>query len=51
MVADRSGREMPWVYEEKSREGNHICHYSDLRRMQADYPGWSPEIPLGETLD
>jgi len=51
MVADRSGREMRWVYDEKAREGDHICYYSDLRRMQADYPGWSPEISLGETLD
>ncbi|MFM8705032.1 MAG: NAD-dependent epimerase/dehydratase family protein, partial [Planctomycetia bacterium] len=51
MVADRSGREMRWVYDEKSREGDHICYYSDLRRMQADYPGWSPEISLGETFD
>jgi CDP-paratose 2-epimerase len=51
MVADRSGREMRWVYDEKAREGDHICYYSDLRRMQADYPGWSPEITLGETLD
>ena len=42
---------MRWVYDEKAREGDHICYYSDLRRMQADYPGWAPEISLGETLD
>jgi CDP-paratose 2-epimerase len=51
MVADRSGRDMRWVYDEKAREGDHICYYSDLRRMQADYPGWAPEFSLGETLD
>jgi CDP-paratose 2-epimerase len=51
LVADRSGREMRWVYDEKAREGDHICYYSDLRRMQADYPGWSPEISLETTLD
>jgi CDP-paratose 2-epimerase len=20
--------------------GDHVCHYSDLRKMQAHYPGW-----------
>ncbi len=51
MVASRTGRAMEWVYDEKARAGDHICYYSDLRRMQADYPGWKPEISLGETFD
>jgi CDP-paratose 2-epimerase len=51
MAADRSGKPMDWVYDEKSREGDHICYYSDLRKMQADYPGWQPEVSLAETFD
>ena len=51
LVADRSGRDMRWMYDEKAREGDHVCYYSDLRRIQADYPGWRPEISLTETLD
>jgi CDP-paratose 2-epimerase len=51
MVAERTGRPMDWVYSEKAREGDHICYYSDLRRMMADYPGWKPEISLGRTFD
>jgi CDP-paratose 2-epimerase len=51
MVASRTGRAMEWVYDEKARAGDHICYYSDLRRMQADYPGWKPEVSLGETFD
>ena len=35
-----TGKPMRWRYDEKNREGDHICYYSDLRRMQADYPGW-----------
>jgi CDP-paratose 2-epimerase len=35
-----SGRPMRWRYDEKNREGDHICYYSDLRLMMADYPGW-----------
>jgi CDP-paratose 2-epimerase len=35
-----TGKPMRWRYDEKNREGDHICYYSDLRHMQADYPGW-----------
>ena len=51
MVEARSGRPMQWVYDEKPREGDHVCYYSDLRRMQRDYPGWSPRVTLDETFD
>jgi CDP-paratose 2-epimerase len=51
MAASRTGKPMDFVYSEQAREGDHICYYSDLRKMQADYPGWSPEITLAETFD
>jgi CDP-paratose 2-epimerase len=51
LAAARTGKPMDYVYDEQSRAGDHICYYSDLRRMQADYPGWRPEISLGETFD
>jgi CDP-paratose 2-epimerase len=51
LVAGRTGKPMDWVYDEQARAGDHICYYSDLRRMQAEYPGWKPEISLGETFD
>ncbi len=51
LVMARTGKPMDWVYDEQARAGDHICYYSDLRRMQADYPGWRPEISLGETFD
>jgi CDP-paratose 2-epimerase len=51
MVADRTGRPMDWEYSDKARAGDHICYYSDLRRMMADYPGWKPEISLDRTID
>jgi CDP-paratose 2-epimerase len=51
MVSQRTGKSMSWTYDEKSREGDHICYYSDLRRIKADYPGWCPEITLAETFD
>ena len=51
LAAARTGKPMDWVYDEQARAGDHICYYSDLRRMQADYPGWKPEVSLGETFD
>ena len=46
-----SGRAQVHTYVDQARAGDHICYYSDLRRMMADYPGWKPEISLGQTLD
>jgi CDP-paratose 2-epimerase len=51
MVEERTGIDMNWQYVDRPREGDHICYYSDLRAMMADYPGWSPRITLPETID
>lgn len=36
-----TGKPMRWKYDERNREGDHICYYSDLRQMQTDYPSWA----------
>jgi CDP-paratose 2-epimerase len=36
-----SGKKMNYVYDDKHRSGDHICYYSDLRKMQSHYPSWS----------
>jgi CDP-paratose 2-epimerase len=41
-----TGRPMISRYVEQNRIGDHICYYSDLRKMQAHYPGWSITRPL-----
>lgn len=51
LVSQRTGKAMNWVYSDQARAGDHICYYSDLRRMMDEYPGWKPEISLGETFD
>jgi CDP-paratose 2-epimerase len=40
MAEDVTGNQMKWRYVEENRIGDHICYYSDLRKMQAHYPGW-----------
>jgi len=39
-IASISGRKMQYEYVEQNREGDHICYYSDLRKMKLHYPGW-----------
>src|SRR3954452_16192291 len=35
-----TGKPMQSRYVEENRIGDHICYYSDLRKMQAHYPKW-----------
>jgi CDP-paratose 2-epimerase len=40
-LAERfGGRPMRHTYVDENRSGDHICYYSDLRKMKAHYPGW-----------
>ena len=32
---------MNFRYSDRHREGDHICYYSDLSRIRADYPEWN----------
>ena len=45
-----SGMKMKFKYDEKNREGDHICYYSDLRKMKSHYPTWSITKSLEETI-
>jgi CDP-paratose 2-epimerase len=40
MAEEASGKRMCWRYLDENRVGDHICYYSDLRKMQSHYPGW-----------
>jgi CDP-paratose 2-epimerase len=41
-----TGRPMRWRYVDEHRIGDHICYYSDLRKMKAHYPAWDIRKPL-----
>jgi CDP-paratose 2-epimerase len=45
-----SGKPMQYVYVDKNREGDHICYYSDLRKMKAHYPKWDITKSLKDTF-
>ena len=46
MASQITGKQMHWRYVDENRVGDHICYYSDLRKMEAHYPGWSITKPL-----
>ena len=45
-----SGQEQRYTYVEENRAGDHICYYSDLRKMRAHYPAWDLTKSLEETI-
>lgn len=50
MVSQATGRSMHWSYTDSNREGDHICYYSDLRKIQSAYPGWKISKSLDTTI-
>jgi CDP-paratose 2-epimerase len=40
LISKISGIPMKYKYDETNRIGDHICYYSDLRKMKAHYPNW-----------
>lgn len=45
-----SGQPMQYTYVDENRIGDHICYYSDLRKMREHYPGWNITVSLEETV-
>ncbi len=47
LVERVTGKPMNYIYSEHNRDGDHICYYSDLRKMKAHYPNWD----ISKSLD
>ncbi len=41
MAENVTGKKMNWRYIDENRIGDHICYYSDLRKMKMHYPAWN----------
>jgi CDP-paratose 2-epimerase len=46
MVEALTGIPMKFDISEINRIGDHICYYSDLRKIKRDYPAWDITIDL-----
>ncbi len=45
-----TGRPQVYTYVDQNRTGDHICYYSDLRKMRAHYPAWDISQTLDDTV-
>jgi CDP-paratose 2-epimerase len=45
-----TGRAQIFAYQEQNRIGDHICYYSDLRKMRSHYPSWDITQSLDATM-
>ena len=45
-----TGKAQIHTYVDQNRSGDHICYYSDLRKMRAHYPAWDITQSLEETI-
>ena len=50
IIAEISGKPMKYAYDEQNRSGDHICYYSDLRKMKNHYPKWGITKSLKQTF-
>jgi CDP-paratose 2-epimerase len=45
-----TGKAQKFSYLEQHRSGDHVCYYSDLRKMRTDYPKWNISKTLVQTI-
>ena len=50
LAARYSEKKMQYTYSHQNREGDHICYYSDLRKMKSHYPNWNITKTLEHTF-
>jgi CDP-paratose 2-epimerase len=50
ITAAITGKKQIYSYLAENRIGDHICYFSDLRKMRNHYPAWDISIGLEETI-
>jgi CDP-paratose 2-epimerase len=50
IVEEFSGKVQISTYLDEPRIGDHVCYYSDLRKMKAHFPGWVLTKSLRQTI-
>jgi len=51
MVHEASGKKPKLTYSEQNRIGDHICYYSDLRKLKQHFPDWDLTYDLERIVD
>ena len=50
IVESSTGKKQVYTYIDQNRIGDHICYYSDLRKMKSHYPNWDITKSLKQTI-
>jgi CDP-paratose 2-epimerase len=50
LAATMTGRDQRSTYVDEARRGDHICYFSDLRKMKTHYPEWDVTTSLEQTM-
>jgi len=45
-----TGRSQVFSYGDKNRVGDHICYYSDLRKIRNHFPSWNITLSVTDTM-
>jgi CDP-paratose 2-epimerase len=51
MVETLTGSPQKYTYLDQNRVGDHICYYSDLRKMKSHYPAWGITRTLADLFE
>ncbi len=51
MIEERTGKKPNLTYSDTNRIGDHICYYSDLRKLKEHYPNWDLTYSLDRIVD
>jgi CDP-paratose 2-epimerase len=51
MIEEATGKKVLWRYDEKNREGDHICYISNMAKFHSHYPEWSLTRRVEDILD
>ena len=51
LVQSISGKPQKHHYVDQNRIGDHICYYSDLRKMKQQYPSWTLTYSLPQIVE
>jgi CDP-paratose 2-epimerase len=50
LIKEIGGYDIDYTLSDENRIGDHICYYSDLRRLKTDYPNWDIRISLRDII-
>jgi CDP-paratose 2-epimerase len=46
-----TGRKQAYEYIDANRTGDHLCYYSDLRKIKTHYPRWTVSKSLDQIFN